>query len=331
MGVALLLGEPGGDVGACRVVCGVPRSGRGGPRARNRGARRPRGPRRPRASSGGAGDVGRGRGPAARECPRARGPPGGPPGGHGRGPDALATRARRRSRLFRYGERVRVSPPRRSRDASAQPPPPASARATSSRRSVVGRPRATRTFATHATDAPFRAPSIPADPHPDLASAPARVQPRCSPGFHPADEIARGWEALRGPLAALFLDEPAPRVQRQVAAMANKSNRHARHARAGTLPPHSPARRRAAASRPVGSGPDSRVLLRRRRRRGRPRGDGGEGRRVVQGPVDDAGGVGRRRRRGRVARRSTRARRHPVRRRGLARRRGRSRRWRWSW
>ena len=109
----------------------------------------------------------------------------------------------------------------------------------------------------HATDAPFRAPSIPADPHPDLASAPARVQPRCSPGFHPADEIARGWEALRGPLAALFLDEPAPRVQRQVAAMANKSNRHARHARAGTLPPHSPARRRAAASRPVGSGPDS--------------------------------------------------------------------------
>lgn len=108
-----------------------------------------------------------------------------------------------------------------------------------------------------AIDAPSPAPSTPADSHPDLAPAPARVHPRDPPGFHPADEIARGWEALRAPLAALFLDEPAPQVRRHVAAMANKSNRHARHARAVTFPPHSPARRRDAASRPVGSGPES--------------------------------------------------------------------------
>ena len=170
----------------------------------------------------------------------------------------LSPRARRRSRLFRYGERVRASPPRRSRDASAQPPP-RRARAPLPRdgASLVVRERRARSRPAR-DRRPFSCPIHPRGPPPGpRLRARARVQPRCSPGFHPADEIARGWEALRGPLAALFLDEPAPRVQRQVAAMANKSNRHARHARAGTLPPHSPARRRAAASRPVGSGPDS--------------------------------------------------------------------------
>ena len=139
---------------------------------------------------------------------------------------------------------------------AATPPrsPPASARATSSRRSVVGRPRATRTFATRTRPTPLFVPH-PSPRTPTRTSPRARARPTpLFPGLHPADEIARGWEALRGPLAALFLDEPAPRVQRQVAAMANKSNRHARHARAGTSR-RTPARRRAAASRPVGPGP----------------------------------------------------------------------------
>ena len=45
----------------------------------------------------------------------------------------------------------------------------------------------------------------------------------------PDDEIANGWEALQGPLAALFLDEPPVDVQRQVAQVAHKSRGRPAH------------------------------------------------------------------------------------------------------
>ena len=293
---------------ALAELSGVPRSGQAD-LARNRGTTA-EGPRRPRFAEALGTSVEDADPPLESAHARAD-----HLADHLAGTDAdptLSPRARRRSRLFRYGERVRVTPsakPRRLRAA-----PPASARALPRRASLVVRER--RAFATRTRPTPRFAPIHPrtptrtSPPRPRASNAVPRATPRT--GSRAAGGAPR-------PLAALFLDEPAPSSQHQVAAMANKSNRHARHARAGTLRRTPP---RAALPRRDPSAPGRFASSSVGRQRGRPRRMGRRWR-VVQG-LDDAGGVGRRRRRGQVARRSTRARRHPVRRRGLARHRGRS-------
>lgn len=69
------------------------------------------------------------------------------------------------------------------------------------------------------------------DASPTARHAPASAGPASARGA--GDAIAHGWEALQGPLAALFLDEPPVDVQRHVAQLANKNKNRALAVRDG--------------------------------------------------------------------------------------------------